>query len=107
MAEPDIDGWNWIDPRRRERVSEHSVLALTVEALRRCVDLRDAAAANLAHLTARALLLNAVLNALYEQVVAERALAQTVEIDTPHGTGAEIVRELQAAGILTVDEYRS
>jgi hypothetical protein len=106
-AERDSDGWAWSDPRWRERVSRESDLALAVEALRRCIDLRDASAANAPHLTARALHLNAVLNALYEQVVVERAALLGIEIDVPHGTGAEIVHELQVAGILTAEEYRS
>jgi hypothetical protein len=106
-AEPDSDGWVWSDPHWRDRVSGESILALAVEALRRCVDLRDASAANAPDLTARALSLNAVLNDLCDRAVAERAAALATTVETPHGTGAEIVHQLQVAGLLTPDEYRS
>lgn len=107
MANAIDDGWRWADPRWEQRVSRDSTLALAVEALRRTVDLRDAAAAGAEHLTARALLLNAVVNALYARLVEERAASLGVRVEAPNGTGAEIVEKLTALGLLSVDEYRS
>jgi hypothetical protein len=102
------DGWVWTDPHWDQRVETGNVLALTVEALRRGIDLRDAAAESQedAGLTQRAVQLMAVLNTLFEQVVIERADSLGVSIQVPHGTGSEIVQKLLDLG-LQPDQYRS
>jgi hypothetical protein len=103
------DGWSWTDPHWEQRVAKESILALVVEALRRGIDLRDASAESSAEkaLTHRAVLLMSVLNALFKQAVAERADSLGLILDTPYGTGSEIVQALLKAGMLTPDEYRS
>ena len=108
-GEPDSDGWSWADPHFEQRVATDSTLALVVEALRRGIDLRDASGESSEEnaLPARAVLLMSVLNALFKQVVGERADRLGLILDTPHGTGGEIVRALLKAGMLTPDEYRS
>ena len=58
----DVDGWNSLDPRWRDRVDPTSGLALTVEALRRSIELRDVLAESGSRETVRALMLTAVLN---------------------------------------------
>ena len=100
----DVDGWNSLDPRWRDRVDAESSLALAVEALRRTIELRDLLAESGSVETTRALMLNGVLNALYECIFRER---MGPEAPLPHGTGAGIVRALQDAGVLGATEYRS
>jgi hypothetical protein len=61
-------------PHWEQRVAKDGSLAPVVEALRRGIDLRDAAAERGdSHLTLRALLLVSVLNSLYEKIVLRRA----------------------------------
>jgi hypothetical protein len=118
--EPDSDGWRWWTPHWDRRVSTDSSLAMTLEALRRAVDLRESCAQAEGRklngelvetgidkgLTLRVLVLVDLLNRLLERVVVERAEALGVTIDPPHGLLADIARELSEAGILTADEYR-
>ncbi len=105
---PEADGWTWSNPHWDQRLAAGSTLALVVEALRRGIDLRDAAAESGENsgLTTRALLLMSVLNSLYERSVAERAEALGRDVPVPHGSGAEIVHQLSEAGLLSPDEYR-
>ena len=60
-------------PSLAERVDTESHLALAVEVLRRTIDLRDALAAAGSDETSQALILNDVVNAIYELAVSERA----------------------------------
>jgi hypothetical protein len=103
------DGWIWTDPHWAQRVEKSDALALTVEAPRRGIDLRDAAAESQedAGLTQRALQLMAVLNTLFERVVIERADSLGISVQVPHGTGSEIVQQLLDLGLLQPDQYRS
>ena len=102
------DGWVWTDLHADERVASDSILALTVEALRRGIDLRDAAAASGEEfgLTQRALHLMAVINLQYERAVLERADSLDLSVQVPHGAGHEIVQDLMKLGILTPTEYQ-
>src|ERR1700722_12379660 len=95
LMEPDSDGWRWWTPHWDQRLATDSVLALAVEALRRGIDLRDAAADNGEDdgLAARALLLVAVLILLYRRAAAERAETLGLTAVVPSGTGAEIAEE--------------
>jgi hypothetical protein len=107
-TEAESDGWNWSDPHWRQRVETSSALALTLEALRRAVDLRDACAESGEGkgLTARALFLVDVLNPLLERLVAERSVALNLTTITPTGLVIEIIQGLSDAGVLTSEEYR-
>lgn len=68
-SDPESDGWRWNDPHWKRRVSVDSVLALTVEAIRRGIGLREASAeSGDARLTSRALGLVDVLNALSDRL---------------------------------------
>jgi hypothetical protein len=102
------DGWRWWTPHWDRRVATDSPLALTVEALRRVVELRDAPAESGEDggLTLRTLHLVSILNHLYDHLVAERAESLGLTMDPPHGYVADIVKELLEAGILTPDEYQ-
>ena len=106
--EAESDGWRWWTPHWDKRVATDSVLALAVEAVRRGIDLRDACAESGEDkgLTNRALFLMQALNLIYECAVAERAVALDLTVEVPHGTGAEIARQLLDAGILTPEEFR-
>jgi hypothetical protein len=100
----DIDGWNSLDRRWRDRVDTTSGLALAVEALRRVVELRDLLAESGSSQTTRAVMLNVVVNELFATMVRERSGPSAA---VPHGTGSQIVRALYDAGIMTPAEYRS
>src|SRR5437899_8529550 len=105
-VELDTDGWNWVDPRWRERVDELSLLALSVEGVRRAVELRDALAEGKSP-GPRALFLNAVMNAIFAIAVEQRASDRGVTIEVPHGTAPEIVEQLQKLGLLAEGEHRA
>jgi hypothetical protein len=107
--EVDSDGWRWWTPHWDQRVSTESKLALSVEALRRAVDLRDAAAESgeRVGLTARAVFLVSVLNPLYESLVAERAATLGLSVTCPHGKLTDIVDQLLQSGIMLSTEYRA
>jgi hypothetical protein len=107
VAEP--DGWAWWDALHwKQRVAQDSTLALTVEALRRAVDLRDACAESGEDygLTDRALWLVSVLNTLMEHEVVRRAELLGPFIADPRETLTEQVQHLLEAGVLTPEEYR-
>src|ERR1700733_10671079 len=101
--EADSDGWRWWTPHWEQRVATDSTLALTVEALRRAVDLRDASAESGEDngLTTRALFLVGVLNPLYERLVAERTESLGLSMACPNGRFTDIVQQLLEAGVLT------
>jgi hypothetical protein len=103
------DGWKWCAPDWRQRVATDSVLALTVEALRRAVELRDACAESGEDtgLTARVLFLVDVLNPLLKCVVTERSGALDLAATYPHDSLTELVPQLSDAGILGPEEYRA
>jgi hypothetical protein len=103
-ARVDVDGWNSLHPKWRERVDADSGLALTVEALRRAVELRDVLAESGSTQTVRALMLVDVLNELYPMMVRDRVGPKAA---VPHGAMAEIVESLHDRGIMTRSEYRS
>jgi hypothetical protein len=103
-AQIDVDGWNSLDPRWRDRVDATSGLALTVETLRRAVELRDVLAESGSRQTIRALFLTDVVNELLAAMVRDRA---GPDVEIPFGTGPDIVGSLYDRGIMTPSEYRS
>jgi hypothetical protein len=106
--EADSDGWKWWAPDWRQRVATDSVLALTVEALRRAVELRDACAESGEDkgLTTRALFLVDVLNPLLQCVVTQRSGVLDLAATYPHDSLVELVQQLSDTGILRPQEYR-
>src|SRR5215467_2822315 len=103
-ARIDVDGWNSLDPRWRDRVDATSALALSVEALRRGIELRDVLAESGSPETTRALMLNDVIVELFHAMVRDRA---GPDAGMPRGTGPEIVESLYGRDIMTRAEYRS
>jgi hypothetical protein len=103
-ARIDADGWNSLHPKWRERIDANSGLALTIEALRRAVELRDVLAESGSKQTVRALMLVAVLNELYPAMVRDRV---GPEAEVPHGRMTEIVESLHDRGIMSRAEYSS
>jgi hypothetical protein len=103
----DLDGWHALDPRWQERVDETDALALVVEAGRRATDLRDVLAEAGSAETSRALLLNTVLNSLFDLLVRERADGLGLSTDPPHGRWSDTVPLLHESGLLSEAAYRS
>jgi hypothetical protein len=101
------DGWNWADPRWRERICQTNVLALVFEASRRAVELRDALAESGSQDVTRALFLNDVINTLYQVADHQEASVSGVSLEPPSGTGVEMLDPLYEAGLLDASLYRS